>query len=268
VLQDVRVMYVAASASALVCIVTMILTLLNAIRYKKCLDDNYSYTKDISVRWIVKSAFVYILWFFFYSLCFNPTTWFGEAVFDIASIIFWTTLCLLNHSHRVITEMLHKDDVGNEYVAEEEANDNGDAEKRATAEPPMDGEAAEMSSDDEQLRERDAFMATALKYCMENKKLYLNPRLTITDLAHVMRSNKSYISDYVNRRGKTFYDFINEYRISEACRIIETKGVHEKISMSDIALRSGFNSMSSFNRYFSKIKGVSPSSYIRQHEQE
>ena len=96
---------------------------------------------------------------------------------------------------------------------------------------------------------------------METEKLYLNPHLSLNDLASAAGTNKTYISTFINSRGKTFYDYVNEYRIAEACRILDTSS--ERLSMADVATRSGFNSMSTFNRYFLRIKGVSPSAYYR-----
>ena len=86
--------------------------------------------------------------------------------------------------------------------------------------------------------------------------------MCIRDSALAVGSNKTYLSTYLNQRGKTFYDFVNEYRIAEACRIIDTKPKGTRLAMADVATRSGFNSISSFNRYFNKIMGVSPSNYI------
>lgn len=94
------------------------------------------------------------------------------------------------------------------------------------------------------------------------KKLYLNPLLSLNDLARAAGCNKTYVSTFINSQGKTFYDYVNEYRISEACRIMESSD--ERLSMSDVATRSGFNSMSSFNRYFSKIKGATPTNYYHR----
>lgn len=74
-------------------------------------------------------------------------------------------------------------------------------------------------------------------------------------------SNKTYISSYINSQGKTFYDYVNEYRISEDCRMKDTSEEH--LSMTEVSMRSGFNSISSFNRYFLKIKGVTPTNYYR-----
>lgn len=123
--------------------------------------------------------------------------------------------------------------------------------------PPAEG-------DDETTEQTlDPFIATSLQRCMEQDKVYLNPHLSLTDLATAVGTNKTYISIHINRQGKTFYDFINDYRITEACRIIDGTPLGERISMTDVAQRSGFNSISSFNRYFSKIKGVTPATYAR-----
>ena len=67
----------------------------------------------------------------------------------------------------------------------------------------------------------------------------------------------------VVRYNKTFYDYINEYCVAEACRIME-ESTSERLPMADVAARSGFNSNSSFNRYFCKIKGDTPARYYRK----
>lgn len=71
---------------------------------------------------------------------------------------------------------------------------------------------------------------------METDRLYLNPLLSLNDLAMAAGTNKTYISSFINRGGKTFYDYVNEYRISEACRIIDS--TDERLSMADVASRS------------------------------
>ncbi|NAY92851.1 helix-turn-helix domain-containing protein [Muricauda sp. JGD-17] len=58
---------------------------------------------------------------------------------------------------------------------------------------------------------------------------------------------------------KTFSQFLLELRIEHACKLLETQG--HKVMVSDIAFRSGFSSISNFNRYFKKTKGMSPLNY-------
>ena len=99
---------------------------------------------------------------------------------------------------------------------------------------------------------------------MEREKLYLNARLSLSDLAAAVGTNKTYISTYLNGQGCTFYDFINRYRVEEACRIIDQMATDGRIPMTDVAVRSGFNSISSFNRYFFRVKGVTPTAYFHR----
>ena len=54
----------------------------------------------------------------------------------------------------------------------------------------------------------------------------------------------------------TFTDFINEYRINEACKLLMT----EK-SVVDVCYECGFHSHSYFNKVFKKLKGKTPMEY-------
>ncbi len=60
--------------------------------------------------------------------------------------------------------------------------------------------------------------------------------------------------------GKNFTRFVNEIRIVHACRLL----TEEHDSISNIALESGFNNFSYFNRIFKDITGKSPSEYRKQ----
>ena len=105
-------------------------------------------------------------------------------------------------------------------------------------------------------------LAVRLEQKMSQDKLYLNPKLTITDVATAIGTNKTYLSNYLNNTLNTsFFDYINTFRINEACRIIEMMPERGRISMSVVAQKSGFNSLSSFHRYFENLKGISPKSY-------
>jgi AraC-like DNA-binding protein len=56
--------------------------------------------------------------------------------------------------------------------------------------------------------------------------------------------------------GVSFTDFLNEYRINQACRQL-TEGK----SVSDVAFLCGFNSLSYFSRTFKQFKSISPSEF-------
>lgn len=55
----------------------------------------------------------------------------------------------------------------------------------------------------------------------------------------------------------TFYDYLNQRRIKQATMLLH----NNEMSITDIALESGFNSISTFNRTFLGVNGMSPSTY-------
>ncbi|MDT0649492.1 AraC family transcriptional regulator [Autumnicola edwardsiae] len=57
--------------------------------------------------------------------------------------------------------------------------------------------------------------------------------------------------------GKTFTQFVNEYRLAHAAKLL-----HEKqISITDVCFECGFNNFSHFNKQFKRFTGKSPSAY-------
>ncbi|MGA1544077.1 MAG: helix-turn-helix domain-containing protein [Saprospiraceae bacterium] len=56
---------------------------------------------------------------------------------------------------------------------------------------------------------------------------------------------------------KTFTQFLNNYRISYACKLLS----NEEISISEVSFESGFNNLSHFNKQFRKIVNCSPKEY-------
>ena len=59
---------------------------------------------------------------------------------------------------------------------------------------------------------------------------------------------------------KNFYQLINEFRIEEVKQKMTSKGF-EHYTLLGIALESGFNSKTSFNRIFKEITGLTPSEF-------
>lgn len=87
-----------------------------------------------------------------------------------------------------------------------------------------------------------------------------SPRLTLTELAAELGTNRTTLSNYLNQElGTTFYDYINSQRISRAEELLaDPSGRH---SVEQLAELSGFNSLSTFRRAFYKKHGMSPQRY-------
>lgn len=96
---------------------------------------------------------------------------------------------------------------------------------------------------------------------VQENKYYLNPEITIKNLANLMQVNRNGLSHAINKGfGKNFNDFINELRVDEVKRILDNK-THTHLTLLGIGLESGFNSKASFNRAFKKFTGQTPSEY-------
>ncbi len=111
----------------------------------------------------------------------------------------------------------------------------------------------EQVSDDDSAALKDAVnrsMTERIIALVENDKIYLQPDLKLDDLAQMMHTNRTYIYQAVNQQmGISFNEFINRYRIAHAKRLMASDPT---LSMNDVALQSGFASLSSFYRNMKK----------------
>jgi AraC-like DNA-binding protein len=98
---------------------------------------------------------------------------------------------------------------------------------------------------------------------MQTAQPWLEPELTLTELALRLRTNSALLSKVINAGcGQNFNDFVNTYRVQEAQRkLADPRFAH--YSLVGVALESGFNSKSTFNRVFKKLLGQAPSEVIR-----
>jgi AraC-like DNA-binding protein len=100
----------------------------------------------------------------------------------------------------------------------------------------------------------------ALAIFMRKSKIYLDPDLSLDGLASKMKMSKHHLTQLLNERiMKNFYSFINEYRIGEAIDRLNNPTL--QVNILSLAFDCGFNSRSSFNSYFKKITGHTPSAY-------
>lgn len=98
---------------------------------------------------------------------------------------------------------------------------------------------------------------------MQKDKLYLNPNLSLGDLAQAVAEPANYVSQTLNGRlGETFFDFINALRIQEALKLLD----QQRKTVLDITYEVGFNSRSSFYKAFKRETGLTPTAYKQQLE--
>jgi AraC-like DNA-binding protein len=100
-----------------------------------------------------------------------------------------------------------------------------------------------------------------LKRLMTEDALYKKSDLSINDLSSKLGVHPNYLSQIINQKEeKNFYDFVNTYRFEEFKRLIAMKK-NQQYTLLSLAYDCGFSSKSSFNRYFKKATGQTPSEY-------
>ncbi|MEM8930572.1 MAG: helix-turn-helix transcriptional regulator [Acidobacteriota bacterium] len=101
-----------------------------------------------------------------------------------------------------------------------------------------------------------------LDACMETEQPFLDPDLTLADLASTLGTTPRRLSRWINSHHHTnFSDFVNGYRITAAReRLRDPDGG----TILDILHAVGFNSKSAFNQAFKRRTGMTPSQYRDQ----
>ena len=96
---------------------------------------------------------------------------------------------------------------------------------------------------------------------MKSAKPYLNPDLSLPQLATELNISSHYLSQVINEQfNLNFFDFVNGYRV-EAFKEKIIDPEFRNFSLLGIAFECGFNSKSAFNRIFKQTSGITPSQF-------
>lgn len=98
-------------------------------------------------------------------------------------------------------------------------------------------------------------MRDVMDFTMQNYHQQIN----LDNVAKVSSMTKNAFCKYFKKRtNKSYFTFLNELRIENACKLLLIK---EDLSIAEIADKSGFNNISNFNRQFKALKLMSPSKF-------
>ncbi|MGE5604404.1 MAG: helix-turn-helix domain-containing protein, partial [Bacteroidota bacterium] len=99
---------------------------------------------------------------------------------------------------------------------------------------------------------------------MLKEKPYLNPELTLPELASRLGISRNRLSQVLNEKmGVSFYDFVNTYRVNQVKEYLNAPE-YRHLKMLALAFEAGFNSKATFNSFFKKTVGLTPSEYRKQ----
>jgi AraC-like DNA-binding protein len=101
-----------------------------------------------------------------------------------------------------------------------------------------------------------------LENFMVTKRVYIEEDVSLKTIASSLKVPEYKVRKIINSKlgYRNFNEFINSYRINEACRVLEDKS-NQDLTILEIAYSIGYKSISPFNRAFKELKGQTPTQY-------
>ena len=275
--------YHAMHFAAILCAVFIALWALRELpRFERALKEEYSYAEYINLHWLrgVILLFFCLLMLWVYDSMASGVRY--DNIFLFNSLVMWIAACFCFYRQSVVINAVKsyfvepsEDNAETNLDAAEndldkamahleaaEADQNAPhahtqpesvaetvAEPQPVAEQPVEPEPEELKL------QQEAAFAERMYLLFEKEHVYLNPRLRLSELAMLLGTNRTYLSQYFNQNCEsTFYDFVNDYRIHHAKLLLHSTDD----TLETIAMNSGFNSLSTFRRAFVQREGMSP----------
>lgn len=275
--------YHAMHVTAILCAVFILLWALRELpRFERALKEEYSYAECINLHWLrgVILLFFCLLMLWVYDSMASGVRY--DNIFLFNSLVMWIAACFCFYRQSVVINAVKSyfvapsednaetnlDAAENDldkamaHLEEAEADQNAPhahtqpesvaetvAEPQPVAEQPVEPEPEELKL------QQEAAFAERMYLLFEKEHVYLNPRLRLSELAMLLGTNRTYLSQYFNQNCEsTFYDFVNDYRIHHAKLLLHSSDD----TLETIAMNSGFNSLSTFRRAFVQREGMSP----------
>ncbi len=100
-----------------------------------------------------------------------------------------------------------------------------------------------------------------LERLLSEEQVFRENELRLTDLAAYLNIGHHALSQVINEQyGVNFFELINRYRVEHVKRLLADPA-YSQHTIIQIAYEAGFNNKVSFNRYFKKEIGLTPSAY-------
>lgn len=109
--------------------------------------------------------------------------------------------------------------------------------------------------------EHSAALFRRILEVMEQEKLFRDSELSLDFLAKKLNEQRHHISQAINEQaGKSFSEFVNEYRVREAQQLLAAMKKREMNAI-EVAYQVGFGTKNAFNLAFKKHTGMTPSAF-------
>jgi AraC-like DNA-binding protein len=232
-------------------------------KYAANIKDSYSFTDPIELNWLIRSTWIYIvitvlslLGFITSQLQILPIT--SHLVCSVIGILMFFAIFYVSfhgiHQYTVADYYGEKKPFGNIIT---DINPTSKSDDIATQ---IKYKTSALTDAEQEV------IFKSLIRLFDEKKLYLEPKLQLSDVADALNISTHNLSQTINATtGKPFYDFVNSYRVRHLQKLLEDPS-QQKFTILSMGFESGFNSKASLNRVFRQETGLSPSEYLQRRQ--
>lgn len=215
-------------------LVVFVWLLINTIRYNQMVKKMYADLSYVNISWIwsivILMLGILVLWQFLY--------WRVDYLLDFAYYILFAivwSVIFFKTSKMIVPK---KEDI----------------DSIAFTDAPIENNSV-----------RYEYIRKQLKHLEESDYFISSPQITLLDLANKIGTNRTYLSEFLNKEiNTTFYDYVNNLRLEYAEHLLSLSDSEKNLTLEEVMGKAGFNSLSTFRRAFQKRYGVSPSKYRRR----
>ena len=212
------------------------------VRHRQFIRQCYSYKERIDLLWVTVSIVCFSVFAMIALVRHTHASIATRILFDTGTLLMMTCIYVLGFRQGAIPTVDESANPVSQEKQEEEIPEPGSLPNR------------------QQTRENQ--IEEELTRYFTEQQPYLNPELSLSNVALAICVNTTYLSQVINRRFQAnFFTFVNSYRIDYAIRLIQER--QGNITSDMLYMESGFKSRSVFYKFFRKQTGYSPQAYMK-----
>lgn len=228
-------------------------------RFEQTLKEGFSSIETIDLKWLQHFTWIYwgsilLTFILFLSQNLGLLPFEIQQVFGIIYGILVVSVFYLNYQgiqHYTLAQV-YQTPIPNER----------NLTSKTIAEEPK-----KLNSEKKTLSAEERALEQDILETIQTKKLYLEPKFSLNELALILGKNRHIVSKVINsKEGRTFYDLVNGYRVNHLISMMENPE-YKHFTILAMGLESGFNSKASLNRIFKNTMGLTPKQYISKKSQ-
>ena len=226
-------------------------------KHRKTIAEQFSYTEKINLKWLS------------YLILGSSIIWF-VAIFGVDSYIFSAVvLYVLFIGYFGIKQVgiftIAKPEIPNEILEKVSIEEGKKIADTIFDEKKIDVQYEKIKYEKSKINSDEvSAIQKKLNVLIQTEKTYIDPELTLSDLAQKINVHPNTLSQIINSaEQKNYYEYINDLRVEEFKKLIAIPD-NQKFTLLSLSFECGYNSKTAFNRNFKKNTGHSPSDYLKQ----